>query len=264
MSSPRKERNRFNKILIAATLLLSATTAWSQEEDKLARQLANPIASLISVPLQSNWEFGAGPEEDTRYVLNFQPVVPSSLNQDWNLITRVVAPVVSGGSSSGLSDITASFFISPAQPRGVIWGAGPVFLLPMTSDPFLGREKWGVGPTFVVLKQSGHWMYGALANHIWSFAGDEERSNVSATFAQPFVSLLLGKGRTLNLNTEATRDWKAGEWTVPVNLQFSKVTKIGMLPASLAIGGGYFVEKPTNGPSWKMRVNVTFLFPRKG
>lgn len=261
-------------LAIAAALLLSTAAAWSQEEEKLARLLANPIASLISVPLQSNWEFEAGPEKDTRYVLNFQPVVPSSLNKEWNLITRVIVPTVSqvplvpgGESSFGLSDVTASFFISPAQPRGLIWGVGPVFLLPMTSDPALGREKWGTGPTFVVLKQSGHFMYGALANHIWSFAGDDGRSDVSTTFAQPFVSLLLPRGRTISLNTETTRDWKAPdgqEWTVPINLQYNQVTKIGPLPVSLGVGAGYFVEKPTNGPSWKLRLNVTFLFPRRG
>jgi len=264
---------------IAAALLFSTTAAWSQEADpanaeKLAKLLANPISSLISVPLQSNWEFEAGPENDTRYVLNFQPVVPSSLNKDWNLITRVIVPTVSqvplvpgGESSFGLSDVTASFFVSPKEPRGVIWGVGPVFLVPMTSDPTLGREKWGAGPTFVVLKQSRHVMYGMLANHVWSVAGEDERADVSTTFAQPFVSFLLGGGRTINLNTETTRDWKAPdgqEWTVPINLQDNKVTKIGLFPVSLGGGVGYFVEKPTNGPSWKLRVNVTFLFPRKG
>lgn len=118
-----------------------------------------------------------------------------------------------------------------------------------------------------MLKQSKHVIYDALANHIWSFAGDSERADVSNTFVQPFVSFLLGGGRTINLNTETNYSWNAPdgqEWTAPVHLQYSQVTKIGKLPVSLGGGVGYFFEKPTNGPSWKLRVNVTFLFPRKG
>ena len=236
----------------------------------LAKQLANPIASLISVPFQTNWENGVGPEKDTRFVLNFQPVMPFSLNKDWNLISRVIVPFVGqpalvegGAPTSGLSDILASFFFSPKQ-SSVIWGVGPALSLPTTADPFLGSEKWSAGPTLVVLKQSGPWTYGALVNHLWSYAGDEARASVNQTFLQPFLTYSTPGGVSIGLNSESAGNWEAekGErWTVPINLQVSKVTKLGRRPISVGLGGGYFVDKPTGGPSWKLRANVTLLFP---
>ena len=275
----RLERSAF---AIAATLLFAAA-AWgqtttqtpaaeSQEAQELAKQLSNPVASLIGVPFQSNWEFGVGPEEDTRFLVNFQPVVPFSLNEKWNLIGRVIVPFLSqpalvpgGEPKFGVSDIVASAFFSPAKPAKFIWGVGPVVLLPATADPFLGTEKWGAGPTAVILKQSGSWTYGALVNHIWSFAGADDRAQVNQTFLQPFLSYGTKGGITFTLNTESTGNWEAnsGErWTVPINFQITKVTKIGRRPVSLGAGAGYFVEKPEGGPSWKFRTVVTFIFPR--
>jgi len=140
----------------------------------LAKQLSNPVASLVSVPFQTNWEYGVGPEDKTRFLLNFQPVMPFSLNEDWNLISRVIVPVlsqpplVSGGEATfGVSDLLASFFFSPARST-IVWGVGPALLLPTTADPFLGTEKWGGGPDLRRLEAAGPWPVGALANHIWS------------------------------------------------------------------------------------------------
>jgi hypothetical protein len=169
---------------------------YGQDAD-LAKQLSNPIESLISVPFQFNYDSGYGPNDGNKTVLNIQPVIPISLNADWNLISRTIVPVVSqndiagnSGHQFGLGDTLQSFFFSPAQPTsgGIIWGAGPAFLLPTATDPLLGGEKWGAGPTVVALKQDGPWTYGMLANHIWSFAGDHSRDDVSSSFLQPFVS----------------------------------------------------------------------------
>jgi hypothetical protein len=164
---------------------------------KLAEQLQNPIASLTLVPIQNNFDFGAGPDGDGfQYKVNVQPVIPFSLSEDWNLITRTILPVVYQenivGTSSqvGLADTLESLFFSPTKPAmgGWVWGAGPVFLLPTATDDLLGAEKWGAGPTAVVLKQQKGWTYGALMNHVWSFAGESGRADVNATFLQPFVA----------------------------------------------------------------------------
>ena len=151
---------------------------------ELAKELQNPIAKLISVPFQNNFDFGAGPAGDGfQYKVNVQPVVPFTLSEDWNLITRTILPIVyqekivGTSSQAGLADTMESLFFSPSKPAmgGWIWGAGPAFLLPTATDDLLGAEKWGAGPTAVVLKQQKGWTYGALANHIWSFAGESER-----------------------------------------------------------------------------------------
>ncbi len=154
----------------------AAPAAPSQEE--LALQLSNPVASLVSVPFQFNWDQPVGPYDDTRFVLNVQPVIPMGLNDDWNLILRWIMPyigqppLVEGGlPASGMGDIVASMFISPAKVGKFIWGVGPVFLLPTSANAVLGSSKWGIGPTVVVLKQQGPWTYGMLANQLWSFAG---------------------------------------------------------------------------------------------
>ena len=268
-------------ILLLGTAAVSAQTppssggappAGAPSAADLAKQLANPIASLISVPFQSNWEFDVGPEEDTRFVLNFQPVMPFTWNEDWNLIARVIVPIVGqpalvpgGEPTSGVSDILASFFFSPSKPKGLIWGVGPVLLLPTTSEPFLGTEKWAAGPTIVLLKQAGPWTLGFLGNHIWSYAGDEDRADLSQTFLQPFVAYGTSGGVTYTLNAEASGNWKAldgDEWTIPINLQVSKVVRLGKRPMSIGFGAGHFIEGPEGTPEWKFRALLVLLFPK--
>jgi hypothetical protein len=237
---------------------------------ELAMKLSNPVAALISVPLQNNFDFGAGPTGDGfQYKLNIQPVIPFSLNEDWNLISRTILPYVyqenifGTSSQSGLSDTVQSLFFSPKAPtsRGWIWGAGPVFLLPTATDDLLGAEKWGAGPTAVLLKQDKGWTYGLLANHIWSFAGDSSRAEVNATYLQPFLTFTTKKQTTFGLNTESTYDWSNSQWTVPLNLTVSQLVKIGSMPVSFMIGGRYYAEKPANGPEWGLRFQITLLFP---
>jgi len=239
--------------------------------DELAMKLQNPIASLISVPFQSNFDFGGGPAGNGfQFKMNLQPVIPISLNQDWNLISRTILPVVSqddiigSSSQSGLSDALQSFFFSPAKPTrdGWIWGAGPVFMLPTATDHLLGAEKWGAGPTGIVLKQNNGWTYGALANQIWSFAGESDRADVNATFLQPFVSYTTKTKTSFMLNTESTYDWVNAQWTVPVNFMLQQVVKIGNQPVAFQLGYRYYADKPDNGPDWGLRFAVIFLFPK--
>lgn len=256
-------------LLVAATVLASPAAA---EEAALAKQLSNPVASLISVPFQFNHDSGYGPNGGHKSVLNIQPVIPFSINEDWNVISRTIIPVISqndiagnSGSQAGIGDVVQSFFFSPKQPTagGLIWGAGPAILLPTATDPLLGGEKWGIGPTAVLLKQEGPWTYGALGNHIWSVAGDSNRRNISSTFLQPFISYTTKDAWTFALDTESTYDWKGEEWSVPINFTVSKLVMFGKQPVSFSGGPRYWAASPENGPDgWGVRAGVSLLFPK--
>ena len=239
------------------------------KEAELAKKLQNPVANLISVPIQNNWDFGIGSASAMRYTANIQPVIPVSLTEDWNLITRTIVPVIyaesptAGGRDAwGLGDITQSFFLSPKDPvGGWILGGGPVFLWPTATDSLLGSGKWGAGPTVVALRQEHGFTYGVLANQIWSYAGWGPQ-NVNATFLQPFVGYTTKTFTTLTLNTESTYDWTAGQWTVPVNIMLQQLLKIGGQPIAFQLGYRYYAQRPLGGPDWGLRFNVTFLFPK--
>ena len=262
--------------LPAAAQTSQSPAAAPPADADLAKQLTNPIASLVSVPLQFNWDQPLGIDHDTRSTINFQPVVPLELNTDWNLILRWIMPYVSqprlsddGLPQAGVSDIVTSLFLSPSRPGKVIWGAGPVFQLPTTSDPVLGSGKWGIGPTAVVLQQAGGWTYGALVNHIWSFAGDDftggaSRDDVNATFLQPFLAYTTANAVTYTVNMEASANWEADEdnWTAPLHVQIAKLTKFGPFPMSMGAGAGYFTAAPGDNPDWRLRIVFTLLLPR--
>jgi hypothetical protein len=244
----------------------------ADDAHELAKKLANPIASLISVPLQSNVDCNIGADDGCRYTLNVQPVIPISIADDWNMISRTILPFIyqndtfpGAGVQWGLGDTTESLFFSPKAPSsfgGLIWGVGPVFLIPTATDDFLGTEKFGIGPTAVVLKQAGPWTIGILANHIWSVAGDDDRADVSSTFLQPFVSYTTKDAWTFSLNTKSSYDWKDEQWSVPVNAQVTKLLRFGKQPVSIGGGLRYWAESPESGPEgFGGRLIVTFLFP---
>jgi hypothetical protein len=239
-------------------------------DEELAKATQNPIADLISLPIQNNWDFGIGPADAMRYTLNVQPVIPFSLTSTYNLVTRTIvpyiyaeAPVTNGDDESGLGDIVQSFFFSPKAPvGGWIMGFGPVFLYPTASNDAIGGKKWGTGPTAVLLRQESGFTYGLLTNHIWSFTGDDDRDNISATFLQPIFAYTTKTYTTFGLNTESTYDWENSQWTVPINAMITQMLKIGGQPLTVQLGYRYYAEAPDGGPDWGLRFAITLLFPK--
>lgn len=239
----------------------------------LARQLSNPVSSLISVPFQFNYDGSIGPEDaGDKYQLNVQPVIPFSISDGWNMISRTITPiiyqhnVVPDDSEFGLGDITQSLFFSPKTPGklGIVWGVGPVALIPIATDDQLGSGKFALGPTGIVLKQQGHWTYGALVNHLWSVAGESDRADISSTFMQPFLAYNTTSAWTFNVNLESNYNWNENQWSVPINAQVSKLFHIGKQPISIGGGVRYWAESAEGGPEgFGGRFVITLLFPEK-
>ena len=240
------------------------------DSQELAKKLSNPVASLISFPFQSNYDFGMGTGSGWRYQMNIQPVIPFRLNSKWNLISRTILPVIhqhkvaNDGTQSGLGDITQSFFFATSNENGFTWAVGPVLLIPTATNDLLGTEKFGVGPTALALQQTGPWTYGALTNHVWSVAGSDDRSSVNSTFLQPFLAYNTRDAWTYSLNTESSYDWLGNNWSVPINVTVSKLVKFGRHPVSLGGGIRCWVTSPAGGPEGcGLRFVVTPLFPKR-
>ena len=238
-------------------------------EAELAKATVNPVAAVITVPIQNNWDFGIGPADAMKYTANVQPVIPLALDKDWNLIVRTIMPLIyaespqpGGSDRNGLGDILQSFFLSPQKPvNGWILGAGPAMLYPTATDSALGAGKWAAGPTVVALRQEKGFTYGILANQIWTYAGWGNQE-VNATFLQPMFGYTTKTLTTFLVNTETTYDWHAGRATVPLNFMATQLLKIGRQPLALQLGYRYYVEKPDGGPDWGLRFQITFLFPK--
>lgn len=244
-------------------IILISFHGYSQDAADLAKQLANPIASLISVPLQNNSDFGIGSLEGYRNTLNIQPVVPLRLSDRYNLITRVVLPVIRqsnitgpGETQSGLGDAVVSAFFSPSKVKnGFTWGAGPAFLVP-TGNKELTFDEFGIGPTVVALKQSGGWTYGALINQIW--AGD-----LSQMFFQPFLAHNWPTGAGVGVNFEMTQNWTSDNTTLWCNPVVNGITSIGKQKIQLAAGPRFNLAAPSGGKAdWGVRTVIVLLFPK--
>ena len=244
----------------------------ADETADLARAAQNPVASMISLPLQNNTSFGVGPGDDVQNVLNIQPVIPISVSKNWNLITRTIAPVIyqpelvpGSDSEFGLGDINATLFFSPAKPGKLIWGVGPVFSFPTATDDILGTDKWSAGPSVIGLTIQGPWVIGGLVSNLWSFAGDDDRADVNQLLFQYFINYNLPQGWYLSFAPIITANWEAesgNQWTIPFGGGFGKIFKIGKQPMNAQAQAFYNVEKPDSGPDWSLRLQLQFLFPK--
>jgi hypothetical protein len=260
----------------------------------LQKAVQNPVASLISVPVQNSSNFGIGPYDRTQNVLNFQPVIPIRASQNWNLIIRWITPVIwqpAPGTASlevfgiegntppylaaqavqksagvfGFGDMTPSFFFSPAKPGKLIWGAGPVFVLPTATSKVTGQGKLSVGPSIVALIQPGKWTFGTLINNAWSVAGPSDRSDVSQMTLQYFVNYNLKKGWYLSSSPLISANWKASSgnvWTVPVGGGVGRILRLGLQPVNITAQFYGNAAHPSNGSPWGMRLQMAFLFPK--
>ena len=277
---------KFSGLILCTFLavLLVSPSAWAyrgdgvveageNSEEELRKAAQNPMADLISFPIQNNTNFGYGPLDKTQNITNIQPVIPFRLNKDWLLVSRTIAPLVyqpelydGQGSEFGLGDINQAFFLGPTNPGSWIWGCGPIFLLPTATNARLGSEKWGAGPAVVGLTMRGPWVLGALLQNIWSFAGDSDRKDVNLMTLQYFINYNLPNGWYLTTSPINTANWKAdsgNRWTIPLGGGAGRLFRIGKLPVNAQAQAYYNVEKPENlGPDWTLRLQVQILLPK--
>ncbi len=262
---------------LAALAALSSPGARAElSAEELAKIAQNPVGAMISVPLQNNTNFNTGPLSGTQNILNIQPVIPVTLDKEWNLITRTIMPLIwqpeflpGQGSTFGLGDIQLSGMVSPAEPGpgGLIWGLGAIAQMPTNTSDELGNKNWGLGPQAVVLKleKGSPWVYGALVNNVWSLSSDKQGGRYNNFLLQPFVNYNLPGGLYFNTGPVITANWEAPSdqrWTVPLGMGVGKIFHLGKLPVNTQLGGYYNVVHPDDGANWQLRLQVQFMFPK--
>jgi hypothetical protein len=268
-------------MLVLTLLLLAIPTFVSgqepTEEDAkamaadLAKAAQNPVADMNSIPVQANWTTGGGLGDETQSIINIQPVLPLPINDDWNLISRTVIPVVNlpgpdGERLKGIADIQQQFYFTPARSSSLVWGVGPIFSFPTSTNPATETGQFALGPTFVVLKLGKKWVYGGLVNNLWRIAGGEDTEAINALFLQPFINYNLARGWAISTGPAITANWNAEsgqQWTVPIGLGVSKVIVVGKQPMNVVLQYYHNVERPDNAGANTIRMQFTLLFPRR-
>jgi hypothetical protein len=268
------------RIMLAALSLMypGALPAWAQESSaqgtsEIAKQAQNPIASVISVPLENDFNPHTGIDKEDSYVLEMKPVVPFRLSNDWNLIARTIIPIIQAPDlsptihgTSGLGDVQTSLFFSPAKVGKIIWGAGPVISLPTATEDILGTKKVSIGPTAVALSIQGHWLFGTLVQNLFSVAGPSARPDVNQMLMQPFVNYNMRHGWYLTSSPIITSNWQVNSnnrWTVPMGGGVGRIVHFGKLPVNAYTQFFRNVERPDGTTSWSARFQMQFLFPKR-
>ena len=254
-------------------MMFCCPQAWADDTPELAKLVQNPIAKVISLPFQNNLTFGVGPEHDPQDVLNIQPVLPLRLNEDWNVITRTIIPVVyqpalspGAGAIGGLGDTSLALYLSPAKAsRALIWGVGPAFTFATATRNMLGQQKSSAGLSAVALTIQGPWLAGALVTEVASVSGVAYRKNVNQMLVQPFVNYNFPRGWYLTSSPIITANWKAPgdqQWTVPVGAGGGRAFRVGKQAVNASLQAFDNVVRPHEAGNWTLRAQFQWLFPK--
>ena len=262
-----------NSLWWIAVGVLWTVSSRAQDATELAHLVQNPIAHVISLPLQDNLTFGVGPASDSQNVLNIQPVVPFALGRDWNVISRTIIPLIQapelvpgGGSTGGLGDVSLALYLSPAATSGhVIWGIGPAFTFATATNDVLGQGKFSAGLSAVALTIQGHWLIGTLVTDIASVAGDSYRKSVHQMLVQPFINYNFSRGWYLTSSPIITANWEARgsqQWTVPLGGGGGRTFRVGKQALNAYMQAFGNVVAPHEAGNWTLRVQLQLLFPK--
>ena len=259
--------------LAAASSDASAQAQAAEQEhdvNDLAKKTQNPVGDLTSLPFQFNFNTGGDLEERTFFNLNFQPVIPFKLSDDWSVIARTIIPISSfpgpnGTRYSGIGDTQEQVFVTPARPGGIIWGVGQMFSLPTATATAFETGTWGLGASAVVLKMTGPWVLGALVSQVWPMAdaGGDPETNLFTL--QPFVNYNFGHGWALSYSPIMSANWDASdgnEWTVPIGGGLTRTTVFNRRPMNLGVQYYYNLKRPDGSAGQQLRFIVALLYPR--
>ena len=279
MRDVRTTYNSFLRVLLLIPIIFGLATftvngqththdGSTHTHQDLAKQSANPIGNLISLPLQFNFNQGLGEFDRSQFVLNIEPVLPIELNSSVTMINRIIIPIINqpdvssdSGSTFGIGNTNYTAFFTPAHPGAIIWGLGPTFTIPTISSTDLGGTDFGIGPSLVVLGMPGHFVLGFLVSNTWSYL----TSDIDMFMFQYFITLNFKGGWYINTTPVMTANWNADEgeqWTIPVGAGGGLVTHIGSQHIKFQLQAYSYVAKPTNGPDWLMQFTVMLLFPK--
>ena len=263
-------------MLLLAGLSCFSAMAEAQETggEDLAKKAQNPLANIISMPLQWNTDFGIGPNDREASVLNVQPIYPVALGEDYTLINRAIIPLPkyvpdagqSSGGTTGLGDIVMANWFSPDPKGSFMWGAGPVTVWPTASDDKLGTDKFPIGPSVVLVYQDPKFIAASVIMAWWSVAGDSDAPDVGTFYWQPIFNYFLPNKWYLTTAPVILKDLKADsgqEWIVPIGGGVGKLLNWGKLPMDLTAQAYSYVEAPDGGPDWLFRLQLKFIFPKK-
>jgi hypothetical protein len=280
-------------VLVATSLWVAdapATTAPTEDEKQgeslteVNKKLTNPVSSIWSISFQqNNYLLDPGPGQPLRWNSNlqFQPVLPVALTDNWNLITRPVIPLFVSQPhpgrynpqeierTTGFGDIVLLEMLSPSPKLVGNWllGLGPTFIFPTASTDWTGQGKWQVGPAALVGYLSKKWILGAFVQNWTSFGGSGNRSDTNQMNFQPIVAYFLPGAWSIGYSGNILANWKADSagdiWTVPIGLSVAKVLKLGSLPVKIGLAGQYMVHHPDNfGQEWNIQLSVTPVIPK--
>jgi hypothetical protein len=234
---------------------------------ELAISVHNPFLDFVKIPIQSTTGFQLGPDHKAGASWNIQPLVPISLNADWDLIARpsvTVTYLPTPYEQTGLEDTQASFFLTAKKATTWIWGVGPIFQFPTASSAELGTGRWSAGPTAALIYTEGPWFGGILTDQLMSFAGNRERGSVNQTYVEPQISYNFESGWYVDCDPAITFDWTADDTdgsTLPMGADVGKAFTFGAQDMSFQLGAYDLLKRPDGSPQWIVRVSVTLLFP---
>jgi hypothetical protein len=255
-------------VLLVSGFVMAQVSAHADDADELAKKVSNPASFMISVPVHSDSDFANSSAGHGFYqTLDIEPVIPFSLNADWNLISHTDIPFAYSDPAGpdagrfGLGDISQNLSFTPSSHGAFIWAFGPQLSFPTATNAMFGSGKFSAGPSGLLLLQTENVTTGASFDHMWSLFGSSGRPDVNQSEVQPFIAWHIGKGRTISASLDASYDWTGGNWSLPASVSFSKIVKIGEQTVSLSIGGKYWIEGPDQSPEWGIKSGITFLFP---